>query len=86
METEGIQLNPPEKMPVDNYVLQRVRPARVHNVKGERNDHLRRFLENDRKVLRFFCIWDDRDSMYGELREFVIRYILILGYSLLFSR
>jgi hypothetical protein len=72
METEGIVLNAPEAMPVDNYVLQRVRPARVHNFKGERNDRLRRFLENDRKVLRFFCIWDDRDSMYGELREFVI--------------
>lgn len=87
METEGIVLNSPENMPVDNYVLQRVRPARVHNVKGERNDRLRRFLENDRKVLRFFCIWDDRDSMYGELREFVNYEPLInLGYSLLSRR
>ena len=70
-ETEHIKLNPTESLPNDPYQLQRARPTRVHNVKPAKNDKLKRFLENDRKVLRFFCIWDDRDSMFGELREFV---------------
>jgi hypothetical protein len=76
-ETEGIQLNSPENLPTDPYQLHRSRPTRVHNVRPERNDKLRRFLENDRKVLRFFSVWDDRDSMFGELREFVIHYYLV---------
>jgi hypothetical protein len=70
-ETEHIQLNGPEFMPSDPYQLHRSSPHRVHNVRPEKNDKLRRFLENDRKVLRFFCVWDDRESMFGELREFV---------------
>ena len=58
-------------MPNDPYVSIRNRPHRNPSLAPERNDKLRRFLENDRKVLRFFCVWDDRDSMFGELREFV---------------
>jgi hypothetical protein len=40
-------------------------------------DKLKKFLENDRKVLRFYCVWDDRESLYGEVREFVIHYFLV---------
>ena len=76
-ETEHIVLNGPEHLPMDPYQLLRERPTRVHNVRPERNDKLRRFLENDRKVLRYFCVWDDRDSMFGELREFVLHYYLV---------
>jgi hypothetical protein len=39
-------------------------------------DKLKQFLVNDRKVLRFFCSWDDRDSLYGEKRPFIIHYFL----------
>jgi len=28
-------------------------------------------------VLRFFCIWDDRDSMFGEMRPFILHYFLV---------
>ena len=31
----------------------------------------------DRKVLRFYAIWDDRDQMFGEARPFVIHYYLV---------
>jgi len=31
----------------------------------------RKFLENDRHVLRFYCIWDDRNSMFGDKRKLV---------------
>jgi hypothetical protein len=39
-------------------------------------DRLREFLQNDRKVLRFFLAWDDRAAPYGELRPFILHYYL----------
>lgn len=32
---------------------------------------LRQFLDLDGKVLRFFCVWDDRQVPYGERRPYV---------------
>ncbi|KAJ3352755.1 EF-hand domain-containing protein 1 [Entophlyctis luteolus] len=76
-DTENIQVNPAEPFPADSYQAIRNRPIRNPSLAPAKNDKLRRFLENDRKVLRFFCIWDDRDSMFGEAREFVIHYYLV---------
>ena len=42
----------------------------------ERVDTLRQFLEHDRQVLRFDCVWDDRDTKFGELRRFKLHYYL----------
>lgn len=42
----------------------------------EKEDTLRQFLENDRRVLRFYCFWDDTDSMFGDPRECVLHYFL----------
>lgn len=39
-------------------------------------DSLKRFLENDRKVLRFYGVWDNRDAVYGERIFFRIHYFL----------
>ena len=39
-------------------------------------DKLDKFLANDGKVLRFFCVWDDRGALYGEKRPFVLHYYL----------
>lgn len=39
-------------------------------------DKLKKFIENDRKVLRFFCLWDDRDALYGDRRPYVLHYFL----------
>jgi hypothetical protein len=39
-------------------------------------DKLEKFLANDRKVLRFFCVWDDRKSLYGDRRPYVLHYFL----------
>lgn len=38
-------------------------------------DNVRKFLENDRKVLRFYCLWND-PSLYGESRPYVLHYFL----------
>ena len=42
----------------------------------EKSDTLKQFLEHDRHVLRFNCIWDDRDTKFGELRRFKLHYYL----------
>jgi len=39
-------------------------------------DKLAQFLKYDRKVLRYFCMWDDTPSLYGEVRKFVLHYYL----------
>jgi hypothetical protein len=71
-----------EQMPTDPYVELRGRPKRDTSVPSifpdvRHNDKLEKFLKFDRQVLRFFCVWDDRPSMFGELREFVMHYYLV---------
>ena len=39
-------------------------------------DKLKQFIENDGKVLRFFCLWDDREKLYGDRRPYVLHYFL----------
>jgi len=39
-------------------------------------DKLAQFLKYDRRVLRFYCMWDDTPSLYGEVRRFVLHYYL----------
>eukprot|EP00899_Mesostigma_viride_P022957 jgi/Mesvir1/3846/Mv19812-RA.1 len=39
-------------------------------------DKLEQFNLYDRKVLRFFCLWDDRDALYGLRRPYVLHYFL----------
>ena len=70
-ETLKISLNAPEAEPVDPYLESRNKPKTNTATKVHHNDRLKKFLLNDRKVLRFYTLWDDRESMYGELREFV---------------
>ena len=33
-------------------------------------------LSHDREVLRFFCIWDDTDRLFGDKRPFITHYFL----------
>lgn len=39
-------------------------------------DTLRQFLEHDGHVLRFYCTWDDTESMFGVPRELILHYFL----------
>ncbi|XP_039107841.1 EF-hand domain-containing family member C2 isoform X2 [Hyaena hyaena] len=74
----GVKLNPPGRCPEDPYMktrretLDRMKPLRPY----ESFDTLRQFLEYNRKVLRFFCVWDDSASMFGDRRELVLHYFL----------
>ncbi|XP_028731729.1 EF-hand domain-containing family member C2 [Peromyscus leucopus] len=77
----GIKLNPPEPRPVDPYmkmrreILEFVDPFRPYQY----FDTLKRFLQYDGKVLRFFCLWDDSTSLFGDRRELVLHYFLSDG-------
>ena len=70
MASEGIELNPPEEMARDPYTEGRKQPPLSYTTPSD-FDKLRQFLVMDRKVLRFYCVWDDRDCMFGEMRPFV---------------
>ncbi|NXG78198.1 EFHC2 protein, partial [Baryphthengus martii] len=74
----GVRLNPPAGRPDDPYTKERqkilgsMKPLRPY----ERIDTLKQFLEHDRRVLRFFCVWDDPTSMFHDPRELVLHYYL----------
>ena len=73
--SEGVKLNPQEQLPVDPYTESRQPPNRTTKTKSD-FDRLKRFLTLDRKVLRFYAVWDDRDMKFGEMRPFIFHYFL----------
>ncbi|XP_036941840.1 EF-hand domain-containing protein 1 [Acanthopagrus latus] len=75
MESEGIVLNDPEPTPVDAYSKRRTNPQPSFTKPSEFN-HTQQFLTMDCKVLRFFALWDDADSLYGDTRPVTIHYFL----------
>ncbi|XP_064652605.1 EF-hand domain-containing protein 1-like [Lineus longissimus] len=78
LESEGIIVNPSETLEEDPYIGQRTEAAALKTfATPSAFDKLRQFLELDRKVLRFYALWDDRDSMFGEIRPIVIHYYLV---------
>ncbi|XP_074093287.1 EF-hand domain-containing protein 1 isoform X2 [Macrotis lagotis] len=75
LESQGIELNPPEKMALDPYTELRKSPLRVFVTPSD-FDEFKQFLIFDKKVLRFYAIWDDTDSMFGKNLHYVIHYYL----------
>lgn len=83
MESEGIVVNEPDQIPEDPYLATRTKAAEIKQYNTPSSfDKLKQFLELDRRVLRFFCVWDDRDAMFGEMRPFILHvsvwYLMIL--------
>nr|XP_055120427.1 EF-hand domain-containing protein 1 isoform X1 [Symphalangus syndactylus] len=76
LESQGIELNPPGKMVLDPYTELRKQPLRKYVTPSD-FDQLKQFLTFDKQVLRFYAIWDDTDSMYGECRTYIIHYYLM---------
>ncbi|KAG8445855.1 hypothetical protein GDO86_010589, partial [Hymenochirus boettgeri] len=75
LESEGIELNSPEEIPPDTYTELRMEPERTYITPSDL-DKLKQFLTMDRKVLRFFALWDDSENMFGEKRPVIIHYFL----------
>jgi len=74
----GVRVNRPESNTSDPYMDHRkamdesMQPLRPY----EKHDTLKQFLDHDRHVLRFYCAWDDTDSMFGDGRKMVLHYFL----------
>ncbi|XP_047429908.1 EF-hand domain-containing protein 1 [Mugil cephalus] len=76
MESEGVIVNDPVPEPVDPYSKRHTNPQPYFTTPSE-VDNMYRFLTMDRKVLRFFALWDDTDTLYGEIRPVTIHYYLV---------
>ncbi|KAM8832923.1 EF-hand domain-containing protein 1 isoform 2-T2 [Spinachia spinachia] len=76
LESEGIVLNQPEPTPVDPFSERRQNP-RPSFTTASGSDKMHQFLTLDRKVLRFFALWDDTDHPNGETRPVTIQYHLV---------
>jgi hypothetical protein len=76
LESEGTILCQCESVPVDPYTDSRKQPLRSYTTPSD-FDKLKKFLELDRKVLKFYAVWDDRDAMFGETRQYLIHYYLV---------
>ncbi|KAM6355350.1 EF-hand domain-containing protein 1-like [Podargus strigoides] len=75
LKSQGIELNPPEEMVFDPYTELRRMPARKYVTPSD-FDQYKQFLTYDRQVLRFYAVWDDTKSMFGEERRCIIHYFL----------
>lgn len=76
---EGISLNAAEDAPEDPYLIARLPTDKPNNTYATPSDfdRMKQFLVLDRKVLRFYAVWDDRKNMFGELRKFIMHYYLV---------
>lgn len=74
----GVRIGKPGEIPDDPYSNYRKgmdesqQPLRPY----EKVDTLKQFLDHDRHVLRFYCVWDDQDNMFGDAREMIFHYFL----------
>lgn len=78
-QSVGQHLNDFEEPPDDLYTVKRritERPIRVSYINTDKTN-LRRFLDFDGKVLRFYATWDDRKALFGEKRKFVVHFFLV---------
>ena len=73
LESQGIDVRPAEECMDDPYIVDRLNRLPVPTTTPSDYDKLRQFLEMDKKVLRFYCVWDDRDQMFGQLRKVVLQ-------------
>ncbi|KAJ3010797.1 EF-hand domain-containing member C2 [Thoreauomyces humboldtii] len=64
--------------PTDPYSVHRAELASRMKATRPRppQTSLKKFLENDRRVLRFYCAWDDTQSVFGDLRHMIVHYYL----------
>ncbi|KAK7880838.1 hypothetical protein WMY93_032518 [Mugilogobius chulae] len=76
LTSEGIILNEPEPMPSDPYTIHRNKTMPYFTTPSD-YDNLHQFHTMDRKVLRFFALWDDSQSLYGDKRPVIIHYYLV---------
>lgn len=74
----GVRVADPVEAPNDPYKnIRQVQDGTQNPLRPyERADSLKQFLDHDRHVLKFNCVWDDRDTKFGEVRRFKLHYFL----------
>ncbi|XP_051167198.1 EF-hand domain-containing family member C2-like [Leptopilina boulardi] len=73
LNRNGIPVPQPIELSSDSYAEKKdifqKKPNRIPDTRGN-------FLKYDKKVLRFYGYWDDRDNLYGEIHNLEIHYYL----------
>lgn len=75
----GIKVGDPSRPPKTPYAdTLRASRAKMDNPGRpyQRVDTLRQFIDYDRKVLRFYLLWDDSEAMFGDRRFLILHYYL----------
>lgn len=75
---QGVDVPPNQEYPEDpyrSYVEAKARPA-VRQATSRIDPKTKQFLDMDRKVLRFFCVWDDTRNLYGDVIPLSLQYYL----------
>lgn len=75
----GIQVGEPSEFPTNPYEAKLKAGRAKMECPGrpyETIDTLKQFIDFDRKVLRFYVMWDDTSSMFGDKRFMVLHYYL----------
>ena len=73
LQSSGVEVNAFETEPADPYTLKRrivEKPTTLATTPSD-FDKLKQFVTLDRKVLRFYAVWDDSASLFGEKRPYV---------------
>uniref|UniRef100_A0A8D9ELT9 EF-hand domain-containing family member C2 n=6 Tax=Cacopsylla melanoneura TaxID=428564 RepID=A0A8D9ELT9_9HEMI len=74
----GIRVAEPLSMPSDPYLEIRNESNKIKSSRdlSPRDERFKKFIEYDKKILRFKGYWDDRSSQYGYLHLLQVRYFL----------
>lgn len=79
--SQGMEINENEELPPDPYIERRLveqRSAKSNKpAKTLAEDKLYRYLEYDRKILRFKAYWDEETEECGEKEAYKIHYFLV---------
>eukprot|EP01029_Cantina_marsupialis_P015936 TRINITY_DN3528_c0_g1_i2.p1 TRINITY_DN3528_c0_g1~~TRINITY_DN3528_c0_g1_i2.p1 ORF type:complete len:532 (-),score=144.71 TRINITY_DN3528_c0_g1_i2:201-1796(-) len=65
-EFKGKRMNP----------LKKFMESDLGKVISSSQSNFKQFLDNDRKVLRFYCSWDDRKALYGDVNQYTLNFFL----------
>ncbi|CAF1268119.1 unnamed protein product [Adineta steineri] len=74
----GVRVPPGFSAPEDPFLKHRQVAEGTQNPLRpyERIDTLKQFINHDTHVLRFWGVWDDSESLYGDVRNFCVHYFL----------
>ncbi|XP_014275455.1 EF-hand domain-containing protein 1 [Halyomorpha halys] len=78
LESQGIELDRPEDLPIDPYTQKRgaVNKVQQRVTPNVDEDKLKKYLDYDGRILRFYAVWDRRTEENGILEKYKIYYYL----------